>query len=174
MPFETERLFVRPLEKADETAFFDLMSNPNVMEPIPQKPMNKRESDAKLEELMSLEKTSDTKIWCLCIKGSNSLIGICGILKNNNQQNEIAYRLLERVWGQGFGTEITKGLIDHCFGTLRMNLITADVCVDNFRSVKILNRFFSVEKDFFNAEDKCVDRRYQLKKADWLKQNNKH
>src|SRR5690348_4411828 len=106
MIFETTRLYVRPLEENDEAAFFELMSNPNVMNPIPQKPFNKKESDAKLSELISLEKTSATKIWCLCKKGSNNLIGICGVLKNNEGEDEIAYRIIEIYWGNGFGTEI--------------------------------------------------------------------
>jgi hypothetical protein len=41
MVFETIRLYVRQLEENDEAAFFELMSNPNVMAPIPQKPFDK-------------------------------------------------------------------------------------------------------------------------------------
>jgi ribosomal-protein-alanine N-acetyltransferase len=143
------------------------MSNPKVMDPIPQKIFNKEESVLKLAELIVLEKTSGTKIWCLCKKGSKDLIGICGVLKNDEREDEIAYRIIETYWGNGYGTEITKGLIDYCFVTLKSDLVTADVCVDNIRSVKILNKYFSVEKEFYNAEDKCMDRRYVLRKENW-------
>ncbi len=95
MIFETERLYARRLEKNDEVAFFELMSNPNVMNPIPQKTYDKTESVSKLAELILLEKSSDTKIWSLCIKGSNDLIGICGVLKNEENEDEIAYRIIE-------------------------------------------------------------------------------
>lgn len=164
MIFETERLYTRRLEKSDEVAFFELMSNPNVMNPIPQKPFNKMESVLKLAELILLEKSSPTKIWSLCKKGCDDLIGICGVLKNDKNEDEIAYRIIENFWGNGYGTEITKGLINFCFDQLKSELITADVCVENVRSVKILNKFFTVQKEFFNPEDNCTDRRYILRK----------
>ncbi|MBL7932687.1 MAG: GNAT family N-acetyltransferase [Bacteroidia bacterium] len=167
MIFETDRLYVRPLEEKDEMFFFELMGNPNVMNLIPQKSLNKEESMLQLKELILLEKTSDTKIWCLCEKGNNDLIGISGLLKNNEKQDEIAYRLIERYWGNGYGTEIAKGLIDYCFNNLKSDLVSADVFVENTRSLKILDKFFHVEKEFFNAEDNCMDRRYVLRKEDW-------
>ena len=165
--FETTRLYVRQLEENDEAAFLELMSNPNVMNPIPQKPFDKEESVSKLAELILLEKSSNTKIWCLCKKGCNDLIGICGVLKNDEEEDEIAYRIIETFWGNGYGTEITKGLIDYCFVNMKSDLITADVCVDNVKSIRILNKYFTVKKEFFNAADNCMDRRYILKKENW-------
>jgi ribosomal-protein-alanine N-acetyltransferase len=168
MIFETRRLYVRQLEVNDEPVFFELMSNPNVMDPIPQKPFNKDESFSKLKELILLEKSSDTKIWCLCKKEGDDLIGICGVLKNNESEDEIVYRIIETFWRNGFGTEIAKGLIDYCFINMKMNFITADVCIDNVKSIKILTKYFTIKKEFFNAEDNCTDRRYILRKENWL------
>jgi ribosomal-protein-alanine N-acetyltransferase len=119
---------------------------------------------------MVLEKSSDTKIWCLCKKGARNLIGICGVLKNDEQEDEIAYRIIESFWGNGYGTEIAKGLIDYCFVNMKSELVTADVCIDNVKSIRLLNKYFTVEKEFFNAEDNCVDRRYRLRKEDWQQQ----
>ena len=166
--FETTRLYVRQLQENDEAAFFELMSNPNVMNPIPQKPFNKEESLSKLRELILLEKSSDTKIWCLCKKGNNTLIGICGVLKNDDKEDEIAYRIIETFWGNGYGTEIAKGLIDYCFVHMKSDLVTADVCVDNVKSVKIFTKYFTVKKEFFNPNDNCMDRRYIVRKENWL------
>jgi [ribosomal protein S5]-alanine N-acetyltransferase len=167
MIFETTRLFVRRLGENDEAAFFELMSNPNVMNPIPQKPFDKEESASKLKELIVLEKSSDKKIWCLCEKGRNNLIGICGVYKNDEKEDEIIYRIMETYWGKGYGTEIAKGLIDYWFANMKSDLITADVCVDNMKSVKILSKFFTVQKEFFNINDNCTDRRYILKRENW-------
>ena len=167
MIFETHRLYIRRLEENDEAAFFELMSNPKVMNPIPQQPFNKAESVSKLSELIVLEKSSDTKIWCLCEKGCNNLIGICGVLKNDEKEDEIAYRIIETFWGKGYGTEIAKGLIDYCFINMKSDLVTADVCVDNVKSIKILDKYFTIKKEFFNTNDNCVDRRYILRKENW-------
>ena len=168
--FETARLYIRHLQENDEAAFFELMGNPNVMNPIPQKPFGKAESTSKLAELILLDRSSDTKIWSLCEKGCEDLIGICGVLKNEKNEDEIAYRIIERFWSKGYGTEITKGLIDFSFVNMKAELITADVCVDNLRSVKILDKFFTAQQEFFNPEDKCTDRRYILRRENWLQE----
>ena len=169
MIFETERLIIRELKKADSTNFFDIMSNPNVMNPIPQKTMTRKESDSKLNELITLEKATDTRIWSLIEKESNNFIGIGGLLKNDENENEIAYRLREKYWGIGYGTEIAKGLIDFSFKNMNFDLITADVNIENIKSIKILDKFLTKQKEFFNKEDNCTDRRYKLTKEDWIK-----
>ena len=112
MIFETARLHTRKLEQTDEYGFYDLMSNSNVMNLIPQDVLNKEESNLKLRELIGLERTSETKIWALCMDDSNEFIGIAGFLKNNENQAEIAYRIREQYWEKGYGTEIAKGLLD--------------------------------------------------------------
>ena len=71
MMFETGRLLVRKLNTNDSKLFFELMSNPNVMNPIPQKVFTKIESDTKLNDLILLEESSKTKIWCLTEKGND-------------------------------------------------------------------------------------------------------
>ena len=131
--------------------FFDLMSNTNVISMIPQAVLNKEESDSQLKELIHLEKSSDTKIWSLCQKSTNEFIGFAGFLKNIDSEDEIAYRLRENYWNKGFGTEIAKGLIDFGFTTMNSNLITADVFIENVRSIKILEKFFTAQKHQRNS-----------------------
>lgn len=164
MMFETGRLLVRKLNTNDSKLFFELMSNPNVMNPIPQKVFTKIESDTKLNDLILLEESSKTKIWCLTEKGNDSLIGICGLLKNDENDNEIAYRLIERFWGKGYGTEIAKGLIEYSFENLNFEKITADVNIENKKSSKIIEKFMNPVREFFNKEDNCTDRRYEITK----------
>jgi len=167
MIFETERLLVRKLNTNDSELFFELMSNPNVMNPIPQKVFTRIESNTKLTELIFLEKSSKTKIWSLTEKGNDSLIGICGFLKNNENDDEIAYRLIERFWGKGYGTEIAKGLIEYSFEILNFKKITADVNTDNKKSSRILEKFMNPVREFLNKEDNCTDRRYEITKTDY-------
>ena len=172
MIFKTERLLVYSLKKSDSEGFFDMMGNPNVMLPIPQKFMTKPESDAKLDELIKLEKSTSIKIWGLFESKSNDFIGICGFLKNNEDENEIVYRLREKYWGKGYGTEIAKELISFGFKNLNFNLITADVNIENIKSVKILDKFFNRDREFFNNQDNCIDRRYKLTNENWEKTSN--
>lgn len=165
MIFETERLFVRKLQESDADLFFDLMSNPNVMSMIPQTILDKKESDSQLKELIELEQSSDTKIWGLCQKSNSEFIGFSGFLKNTDLEDEIAYRLREKHWNNGYGTEIAKGLIDFGFKNMNTKLITADVFIENVKSIKILEKNFSFQKEFFNTEDNCIDRRYIIRRV---------
>ncbi|PHS10722.1 MAG: hypothetical protein COA88_00085 [Kordia sp.] len=170
MIFETERLTIRILTPQDIDPFFDMMSNPNVMDPIPRPVMTRAESDAFLDKLISGKADSPYKnVWAIVEKKSNSFIGLCAYLKNDENDDEIGYRLREQFWRIGYGTEITKGLLDYGFIKKGCTKITADVYVENIGSTKILDKFMSPVRDFYNDEDKCMDRRYEVLKEDWIK-----
>jgi ribosomal-protein-alanine N-acetyltransferase len=96
MIFQIKHLFVRKLENRDDNLFFELMGNPNVMNPIPRKVLTKRQSSERLEEFITLEKTANNLIWCLTLKNNSDLIGICGFVKNEQNEYEIAYSILEK------------------------------------------------------------------------------
>lgn len=171
--FETERLVIRQFKAFDKVAFFDMMGNPNVMNPIPQNVFTKEESDEKLVELISYYKSnSEKKIWAISFKNNTELIGLCGLIINNENDNEIAYRFREKFWNYGYGTEIAKGLINFGFEKLNFQLITADAFISNKNSIKIIEKFMTFDKEFYNEKDKCTDRRYQLNKEIWSKKFN--
>jgi ribosomal-protein-alanine N-acetyltransferase len=172
MIFKTQRLFVRDLEEGDQDAFFDMMSNPNVMDPIPRPVMDRQTSDANFLKHFNRSKDSQVIVWAICVQEKNELIGIAALLKNNKNEDEIGYRLRERYWGVGYGTEIAKGLIDYAFEELKTPLVAADVNTRNHRSVKILEKFFEIEFEFFNEIDNCTDRRYKLMRENWMRTQN--
>jgi len=169
MIFETERLTVRILNSTDAVPFFDMMGNPHVMNPIPRPVMTQAESDAFLNKLISSKTfNSDKQVLAIVEKKSNCFIGLCAYLKNDENDDEIGYRLREQFWRIGYGTEITKGLLNYGFSEKGCTKITADVYVENIGSTKILDKFMSPIRDFYNDEDKCMDRRYEILKKDWL------
>lgn len=168
MIFETERLVVRPFRLDDREAFYDLMSNPNVMKSIPQDTMDRKTSDEHFEKHLNADRNSRTMVWAIDSKNEDIFIGIAAYLKNDANENEIGYRLREKYWGIGYGTEIAKGLIDYGFNCLNIEFVTADVSIENEKSVKILDKFFKRDFEFYNPKDNCTDRRYKLNRKDWL------
>ncbi|MFD1553527.1 hypothetical protein DNU06_07580 [Putridiphycobacter roseus] len=160
--FNTPRLVVRHLQVTDELPFFDLMSNPNVMDPIPQPIFSIRKSKEKLNELMAGDPTGAKMLWAVSIKDSNTLIGICGYLKNNEKNPEIAYRFREQFWHQGYGTEIAEHLIAYGFKKLNFDTIDADVDINNKNSENILKRFMKPVSEFWDDENVCFNRRYRI------------
>lgn len=169
--FETDRLIIRNLIQADSDDYFDMMGNPNVMSLIPRKVMSREESNKHLNNFIGKDQTlTDTKVWGIETKNENEFIGLCAFLKNDENEDEIGYRLREKHWKKGFGTEIAKGLINFGFEQMKMDKITADVDAKNLNSVKILEKFMVQTKEFFNESDNCIDRRYEIIKNNWLQQ----
>lgn len=168
LKFETDRLIIRYLANTDTEAYFDMMGNINVMRLIPRPIMDRNESDTHLANLISqYQKASDTRIWGVELKATNEFIGLCGFLKSEEQIDEIGYRLREQFWSNGYGTEITKGLLTFGFSVMNMKKIRADVAVSNLNSVKILEKFMTLQSEFFNPSDNCMDRRYEVLSSDW-------
>ncbi len=169
MIFKTERLTVSKVNLKDTEAFFDMMGNPNVMNPIPRPVMTRTESDAFLFKLISATPDSSYKeVWAIIEEKSNQFIGLCAYLKNDENDDEIGYRLREQFWGIGYGTEITKGLLNFGFTEKGCIKVTADVSIENIGSTKILDKFMNPVREFYNEDDQCIDRRYELYKEDWL------
>jgi RimJ/RimL family protein N-acetyltransferase len=165
--FETERLLIRTLKKDDSDDYFDMMGNPNVMNPIPRDVMTREESNDHLNNFLNTE-DNDRKVWAIELKSENEFIGLCAFLKNNEKEDEIGYRLREKYWRKGFGTEVTVGLLKYGFDQMKMDKITADVDTRNLNSIKILEKFMTAKKEFYNDSDKCTDRRYEIMKNNWL------
>ena len=166
--FKTNRLIIRELVKEDSDHYFDMMGNVNVMRLIPREILSREESDAHLQRFLEMDyNLSDTKAYAIESKEENEFIGLCAFLKNDENQDEIGYRLREKFWRRGFGTEITKELLNFGFNQMNLEKITADVNTANLNSVKILEKFMSPTKEFFNEEDDCMDRRYEVLKVNW-------
>lgn len=165
--FQTERLLIRNLKKDDSDDYFDIMGNPNVMTPIPRDVMTRQESNDHLNNFLNTQQ-NDRKVWAIELKSENKFIGLCAFLKNNKNEDEIGYRLREKYWRKGFGTEVTVGLLEYGFERMKMDKITADVDTRNLNSVKILEKFMTAKKEFFNELDNCTDRRYEIIKNNWL------
>ncbi len=165
--FETDRLIIRNLLERDANAYFDMMGNPNVMHLIPRQVMSRVESDQHLHSFINTtQPQTTTRVWGVETKDNNEFVGLCAFLKNNENEDEIGYRLRERFWRKGFGTEIAKGLIAFGFEHLNMDMITADVDKKNLNSIKILEKFMRFSHEFFNHTDTCIDRRYNILKSD--------
>jgi ribosomal-protein-alanine N-acetyltransferase len=138
---ETDRLRVRPLIPTDLPAFQTLQGNANVMQYTTGIPLTLAESARDLAEIIARYDVAenDTWIWAVTTK-TGGFIGTCALFKNKAQEFEIAYRLLEACWGQGYGQEIAHGLVSYCLDKLKLGSIVAQTAKANLASVRILDR----------------------------------
>ncbi|BDC99473.1 GNAT family N-acetyltransferase [Persicobacter psychrovividus] len=171
--FKTDRLEIKEMKEADLPFFIELMSAPEIIDPIPAPKRTEEEIIALFNGFIDYPTNPLIKekiIWGIHEKGKDEMIGLCGFLTNDEDQREIGYRFRKKYWGVGYATEVTKNLIAYCFNDLELSTLTADVNTENLKSVKVLEKFFKPVREFYNERDQSLDRRYILEKADWLKQ----
>lgn len=167
--FETTRLYVEKFNELDFEDFYDMQSNPKVMRFI-KKHMNKEESKTELNRFISYYDDPNIfyKIWAVKKQTNNELIGLCGVYENGKSEFEIAYRLREKFWKQGFGREIANELINYLFKNTDLTELTASVRIGNKGSIKILENEMDFNKEI--KHKKSSERIYKLRKKNWLQQ----
>jgi RimJ/RimL family protein N-acetyltransferase len=73
-------------------------------------------------------------------KSSGCLIGWAGFARPEGQSEEIVYGFAANSWGQGYGTEVLKGLITFAQHTLKARSTRATVHPQNRISVRLLSQ----------------------------------
>lgn len=173
MEIITDRLTLRRLQETDREAYFDMMSNPKVMNPIPMPVMSRVESDTNFEKHKLADfNVSDKIILAAVIKTSKEFIGVAAYLTNDEGDPEIGYRLREQFWNKGYGTEIARNLIDYGFREMKYDIITADCNSSNLGSVKILEKTMRFSHEYWSENYQCFDRRYVISFEEWRNHNS--
>ena len=170
--FETNRLIIKTLEQKDLNDFSELLTDPTILELIPQQPFSEAEVLERFNNNLNVTLEDIKTKKCVCgifEKNNQELIGLSLFLLNEDGNKELGYRFKERYWKKGYGTETTKAMLDYYFLTLNEPLVSADANVANVGSIKILSKFMTPIKEFFNENDNCMDRRFQITKGEWLK-----
>lgn len=167
MIFETARLVIRPLTIDDLEEFHDMQSNPKVMQHVGGKALSWEENRQDLQEVIeAYAKPNNTFwVWAIMSKADQVLVGTCALVFNDKGENEIGFRFREKFWGQGFGREVTEALLRYGLESMHLGSIVAYVDKENIASVKILEKCMNFNQEFYNEQEKCVDRKYIIATA---------
>ncbi len=163
MIFQTTRLKIRKLCPADFPPFHEMHANPNVMRYTTGRPLSKKESRQSLKKcIASYSKPgNDFWVWAVERKSDGTFLGTSAIVENN----EIGYRFLEKYWGNGYGQELTDGLVKYALEEMCKSQLIAYADTENVASVKILERSrLKFVKECPGESGKGVDRFYKLQK----------
>lgn len=142
---ETDRLKLREISWDDLEAIHDFNSIPEVDK------FNTMGLPESIEETRQIVKTSieaqnhidrSNYEWKVVLKETGEMIGLCGLFLSNDKykSGEIYYKLNPKYWNQGFATEIAKRLVKSGFEDFKLHRIEAGVAVNNFRSIKVLDK----------------------------------
>jgi len=162
--FDTNRLRVRRLNLADFNAFHEMQSNANVMRYVRGTAMTYQENKKELPDLIEKydDPSNDFFIYAVERKIDDTFVGTVALVKDADNNDEIGYRLLERYWNNGFGFEITEGLVHYC-KKIGLPKIIACVAHKNEASTKIIRKLgFEFVENFVSDDLKIPERKFEL------------
>ena len=162
--FETKRLRVRRLKLNDFDAFHKMQSNMNVMQYVRGKPMTYQENKDELPILIEKYEIPENDFFIYAIeqKSDTTFVGTVALVKDDNNDDEIGYRFLEKYWGNGFGFEVAEGLVKYS-RKIKLPKIIACVANKNQASAKIIQKLgFEFVCDFVSDDLKIPERKFVL------------
>lgn len=129
----TERLELRPIERADAGRVFELMSNWNVvrMLAMPPFPYSREDADVFITRRLALRDNPDDTFYAVSVNGE--LAGGIGVNPNDN----VGYWLGEPYWGRGYMTEALTAVVAEFFRSKDADRLTSGVFVDNPASLAV-------------------------------------
>lgn len=177
---ETERLILRQFTTADLELLVELDSDPEVMRYLSGGPATPREEiadDILPHWLKYYDRYPGYGFWAAIERASGEFIGwfhLRPLPESPTDEPELGYRLRRTAWGQGFGTEGSRALIDRGFREFGARRIIASTAADNIGSRRVMEKsgltlvrtFRAVYPGYFNDEEQ-EDVEYALDRADW-------
>lgn len=159
---ETERLVMREWRDDDADAFYEINSDPRVMETLG--PLKTREEISKLiVRLQELQAKDGCCFWALETKADERLIGWCGMIRGAHDipvkdKLEIGWRLAYDTWGKGYITEAAKACIAWAAIEFPGEHVWAITSEDNRRSRAVMERLGMTYMPDLDFDHPQVDR----------------
>ncbi len=144
MKILTARLKLREWKEADKEPFFELNSDPRVMELMP-KLLSKEESDQLIERIKRQFQEDGYSFFALELIENQTFIGLIGLSIPKFQSFftpcvEIGWRLAYNYWGKGYATEGAKASLNYGFNELNLSEIVSFTVPQNIRSRQVMER----------------------------------
>lgn len=139
LEFQTKRLWLRPVAVSDRDDLAALEQDVEVMrflnggEPTP---FDGEDPDA--DYLMP--RGGEAGIWTVIEKSSDAFVGWFSLQDRGDGAAELGYRLRRATWGQGYGAEGARALVDLGFSRLNYTRIFAGTMAVNQASRRVMEK----------------------------------
>lgn len=178
---ETERLILRPFEKSDAEALFEMDSNPNVHQYLWQSPVkNIDEVYAYIQMVQKQYVERGIGRFSTILKETGELIGWTGIkFVNEKPENgkinfyDYGYRLNEKFWNKGYASEATKAWFNYGFNEMKIEIMNAAVHAENGASNRVLEKNGMQFVEDYLDEDGAKWKWWQLESTKYNVENRK-
>lgn len=155
------RLYFRPLERGDARKLVTFLNDPGVRRTLLfHRPMSTGQEEGFLE---AMGKDEHQVVLGIARHGQDELIGSVGLHKLDFRGRHAEFGLLigdRSLWGQGFGTEATRMMLDYGFGTLNLNRIWLQVFASHVAGQRVYEKA-GFRKEGLQREQHFAEGRYE-------------
>jgi [ribosomal protein S5]-alanine N-acetyltransferase len=142
----TERLILRELLPVDAADLLIFRGDPEVQKYDDPPIHTLEEATNFIEEMRQACANQEQLLWAVTLKGNDIVIGLvtlqfrkhCGDLYH--RRAEVGFGFARAIWGQGISSEAVRAVVYYGFAQLNLNRIHAGTIVDNYRSVRLLEK----------------------------------
>jgi RimJ/RimL family protein N-acetyltransferase len=140
--FETPRLIGRRLQSDDLNALIRVYGDADAMRWVGDgEPLDERECARWLEVTAANYRLRGYGMSALVARDSSRVIGFCGLVHPNGQeQPEIKYALEREHWGQGLATEAARAMLAYGAAAHGLRSVIATTDPDNKASHRVLEK----------------------------------
>ena len=156
---ETERLYLRKLQKKDIPRLKSILQDPEVMVAYEHAFSDQEVLDWLYKNLLRYQQDG-FGLWAVCLKQTNQMIGQCGLTYQNYKNQkvvEIGYLFLKQFWHQGFATEAAIACKNYAFQTLKLQKVYSIIRDNNFASMRVairngMKKIDQIVKHYYNLD----------------------
>lgn len=140
--FESPRLYFREFTRQDVSLLHDLDSNYNVIKYMHRPlPTVQNVTDELCKKILPHYEKYGYGRWAVHLKADDAFIGAAGLkFLPEADEADMGYQFKEAYWGQGYGYETAKAIIDYSFTVLKLPAIYAKALPENIASWKIMKK----------------------------------
>ena len=141
----TPRLLLRQCRQSDRDLFFEVSSDPRVLEFFPFH-RSRRDADAVFDLVLEAQSRDDLGFYVMALQDGGEPVGFCGLSRPQlapilpQDAVEIGWRLSARHWRKGYATEAGEALLQRGFENLGLQEILSLTVHDNHRAAAVMTR----------------------------------
>ncbi|MBA2657244.1 MAG: GNAT family N-acetyltransferase [Tatlockia sp.] len=174
---ETKNLIIRTPQLSDFDNLLALQTDADVMKYIGQGVRTKLEVMGGLEAAIAHQETHGFSLGSVFEKESELFVGRAGLIylayDDTQPEIEVGYALIKTAWGEGYGVELAKALINWGFQHLTVSKLVAVINPENNFSRRVL------EKVNMNYKESRIYRGnevafYFIEKSSWINTKNEN
>ena len=138
---ETERLLLRWFRESDFDQFFEMSSDPQVMQFLGGKPLTEIEAWKSMAAFIGHWYFRGFGVWAVEEKSSGKLVGRIGFMHPAGWPGfELGWTLGRNSWGKGYATEGARRALEYAFTEMGRDHVISLIAPENVNSIKVAER----------------------------------